>query len=42
MNLQNIWDFLPCRFITYLSIAFNYHFNGLDVFGYHLFNLASI
>ena len=39
-NLQNIWNFLPCRFILYLSFAFNYHFNGLDVFGYHIFNLA--
>ncbi len=39
-NLQNIWDFWPSRFITYFSIAFNYHFSGLDVFGYHLFNLG--
>ena len=39
-NLQNIWNFLPCCFVTLLSIAFNYHFNGLNVFGYHLFNLA--
>ena len=31
---------MPRRFITYLSIAFNYHFHGLNVFGYHLFNLA--
>jgi protein O-mannosyl-transferase len=39
-HLQAIWNFLPRRFILYLSIALNYHFNGLNVFGYHLFNLA--
>jgi len=39
-NLQNIWNYLPRRFFLYLSIAFNYHFSGLDVFGYHLFNLG--
>jgi len=42
-NIQNLfhyWIFYPCRFITFLSIAVNYHFNHLNVFGYHLFNLA--
>ena len=42
-NIQNLfhyWVFYPCRFITFLSIAVNYHFNHLNVFGYHLFNLA--
>jgi len=39
-HLQDIWNCLPRRFILYLSIALNYHFNGLHVFGYHLFNLA--
>ena len=39
-NLFNHWKFYPCRFITFLSITLNYHFNGLNVFGYHLFNLA--
>ncbi len=39
-NLQNIWNFWPCRFILYLSVALNYHFNGLNVFGYHLFNIV--
>ena len=39
-HLKSIWDFWPSRLITYLSIALNYHFNGLDVRGYHLFNLA--
>ncbi|MFH0897186.1 MAG: tetratricopeptide repeat protein, partial [Candidatus Bathyarchaeota archaeon] len=36
----NIWNFWPTRFITYLSLAFNYHLHKLDVSGYHLFNLA--
>ena len=39
-NLQNIWHFFHGRFFTFLSLALNYHFNGLHVFGYHLFNLA--
>ncbi len=39
-NLQNIWAYTPCRFITFLSLALNYHFHQLNVFGYHLFNLA--
>jgi len=39
-DLQSIWNFLPRRFILYLSIALNYHFNQLNVFGYHLFNLC--
>jgi len=39
-NLSNIWEICPCRFITFLSIAFNYHFHQLNVFGYHLFNLT--
>lgn len=39
-NFGNIWNFWPTRFITYLSVAFNYHVNGLNVFGYHIFNLA--
>ena len=39
-HLLNIWGACPCRFITFFSIAFNHHFNGLNVFGYHLFNLA--
>jgi protein O-mannosyl-transferase len=39
-DLSNIWAFCPCRFITFLTLALNYHFSQLDVFGYHLFNLA--
>jgi len=30
----------PRRFITYLSLAINYRLGGLDVTGYHVFNLA--
>ncbi len=37
-NLKVIWNFWPTRFITFLSFAVNYHFNGLNVFGYHLAN----
>jgi len=39
-NLGAIWNYLPRRFILYLSLALNYHLNGLNVFGYHLFNLG--
>lgn len=39
-NLADIWNICPCRFITFLSIALNYHFHRLDLFGYHLFNLV--
>lgn len=39
-NLKLIWDFWPTRFITYLSLAFNYNSHQLRVFGYHFFNLA--
>ena len=40
LNLQAIWNFWPTRFITYFSVAFNYHLSQLNVFSYHLFNLA--
>jgi len=39
-DLLGICNFLPRRFILYLSLALNYHFSGLNVYGYHLFNLA--
>jgi len=39
-HLYDIWHFWPCRFITYLSFAINYHFHQLDVLGYHLVNIA--
>ena len=38
-NIKAIWKFSPVRFITYLSFAINYHFNQLQVFGYHLVNI---
>ena len=37
--LKAIWDFWPTRFLTYISLALNYHFHRLNVFGYHLVNL---
>ena len=40
LDLRAIWNFWPDRFITYLSVAFNYHFHQLNVVGYHLFNLV--
>lgn len=39
-NLLNIWAICPCRFITFFSLALNYHFHRLDVLGFHLFNIA--
>jgi len=39
-NLLNIFKFCPCRFLTFLSIAINYHCHQLNVIGYHLFNIA--
>ena len=38
-NFLTHWQFYPCRFIPFLSIAINYHFSGLNVFSYHVFNL---
>jgi len=39
-HLQTIWNFWPTRFITYFSVALNYHFSQLNVLTYHLFNLT--
>lgn len=39
-NLGAIWNFWPTRFVTFFSFAINYHFGHLNVFGYHLFNIA--
>ncbi|MFQ5901743.1 MAG: tetratricopeptide repeat protein, partial [Thermodesulfobacteriota bacterium] len=39
-NIKAIWQFTPTRFITYLSLAVNYHFGGLNLFGYHIVNLV--
>ncbi|VAX22305.1 TPR repeat [hydrothermal vent metagenome] len=37
-DIKAIWSFNPSRFLTFLSLAVNYHFGELDVFGYHLVN----
>ncbi|MCG6535595.1 MAG: hypothetical protein L7F78_13095, partial [Syntrophales bacterium LBB04] len=42
-NLSNVkawWGFIPSRPIGTLSFALDYHFHRLDVWGYHLVNLA--
>lgn len=39
-NLRGIFYYSATRFVTYLSFALNYRVGGLDVFGYHLVNLA--
>ena len=39
-NVKAWWGFIPSRPIGFLSFALNYHFHRLDVWGYHLVNLA--
>ncbi len=39
-RLDDIWNFNHNRFIPYLSLAVNYHFGQLQVWGYHAFNLV--
>ena len=39
-DLQRIWEYFPCRFVTFFSFAINYHFHQFNIFGYHLFNIA--
>jgi tetratricopeptide (TPR) repeat protein len=39
-DLFNFIDFSGNRYIGFLSFALNYHFGGLEVFGYHLVNLV--
>ncbi len=39
-NIKAWWNFVPSRPIGTLSFALNYHFNKLDVWGYHLVNLV--
>ena len=39
-DVKSIWKHSKTRFIPYYSLALNYHFGQLNVFGYHLFNLA--
>ncbi len=38
--LTNFWPPSGTRYIGVLSFALNYHFGELDVFGYHLVNIA--
>ena len=38
-DLGAIWSFNPARFFTFLSLAVNHHFGGLNVRGYHVFNI---
>ena len=39
-DIGAIWGFLNRRFVAYLTFALNYRLHGLDVFGYHVANLA--
>ena len=39
-KIKPIWDYSKTRFITYLTLAVNYYFHRLEVFGYHVANLA--
>jgi len=39
-NWHIIWNVWPSRFLTFITLALNYHFNGDHVFGYHMVNLA--
>ncbi len=39
-DLRGIWGICPSRFVTFYSLAINYHFHKLHVFGYHVFNMA--
>jgi len=38
-DLRGIWNEYNTRFIVGLTFALNYSLGGLDVFGYHLFNI---
>lgn len=40
-DLEEIWKRNPARFLTFFSLAVNYHIGGLDVFGYHVFNFLT-
>lgn len=39
-NIASIWNKNPFRFISYLSFAINYHFHGVNVYGYHFVNIV--
>ena len=41
-NLSDVkawWNYVPSRPVGFFTFAVNYHFNKLDVWGYHLINL---
>jgi protein O-mannosyl-transferase len=38
--VKAIWDTFPSRFTAFFSFAFNYHWGGLDVRGFHALNIA--
>ncbi len=40
LNLFAIWSYTPTRFAAMASFALNLHFNGTQVLGFHLVNLA--
>ncbi len=39
-DIGTIWRHWPARFLTYLSLAVNYHIGKEEVFGYHVVNLT--
>jgi tetratricopeptide (TPR) repeat protein len=39
-DLGNFLDISGSRSVSFFSFALNYHFGGLDVYGYHLVNVA--
>ena len=38
-SIKKIWDFDHARFFPYYSLALNYHYGELNVWGYHFVNL---
>ncbi|MEI6816134.1 MAG: tetratricopeptide repeat protein [Bacteroidota bacterium] len=38
-SMHSLWNYGSNRFIPYLSLALNYQFGKLDVWGYHFFNM---
>lgn len=40
LNIKEIFQYSKTRFLLYLTLALNFHFGHLNVFGYHVFNLA--
>ena len=40
LDLRAIWEAFNARFVVGLTLALNYAFGKLDVFGYHLFNIT--